>query len=65
MDLEKLDCLECGKPCSLQYMHYFICPSHLFVSNCYLLCEEHKHKRFVYEDIYDQDGSQKNGFKYG
>lgn len=51
------DCLTCGsKEVTNSHERYFVVPGMYIVPNSYLLCKEHKHLSYYYEDIYD-DGS--------
>ena len=53
------ECLACGSKSARNMERYFVVPGHIMVPNCYLLCDEHKHLNFTFEDVYNNDGSRK------
>jgi hypothetical protein len=54
------DCLACGsKEVQTNNTRYFVVPGFIMVPNEYLLCKDHKHVQYFYEDIFDENGNRK------
>ena len=55
-----MECLTCGSnKVKDSQIFYFVIPHMKVVPASYVLCEKHKNVRYVYEDIYDEDGNRK------
>lgn len=56
----KMECLRCGsKEVNNINVRYFVVPGFVMVPQSYLLCKDHLHLRYSYEDVYDKDGNRK------
>jgi predicted nucleic-acid-binding Zn-ribbon protein len=56
---EEFKCVYCGSPAIIE--KYLAIPGMIAVPNIYDLCAEHAKKTVNYSDIYNEDGSRKNG----
>lgn len=53
------ECITCGSR-KVEYIpRYFVIPGSIVVSNSYLLCNDHKHLNYYFNDIYDEEGKRK------
>ncbi len=52
-------CLTCDSPVESRNPRYFVVPGYIMVPNSYLLCDEHKHLQYYFEDIYDENADRK------
>lgn len=53
------ECLTCGsKEVSNINTFYFAIPGMVIVPNSYLLCEEHNHLRYCFDDVYEINGHE-------
>ena len=55
------DCLACGsEEVNPSEQYYFVSPVDLIAFPCsYLLCKEHKHVRYYYDDLFDENNKQR------
>lgn len=52
-------CIVCKKYAPRLNHHYFVVPGHIALPNYYNLCDDHRGRRYSFEDFYNDDGTRK------